>query len=628
MDHPLYKDALKEAVAREFVTKADLDAAVDRAIRSSGPKLAVLDGSHGLLWCPGGGSQMRRRIIPCGADERRAEREAAISMAREIDFLTPSNICINLLSGAASPLYRDVAMLLQELRCGVVPCTSVGEDYLVRTAERFRANTVVATASRLTRLAWHLGREGRRLPLRDIVLCGEGVTSKQREWFSDAFGAFEHGKFFPPRFASLFGSNELGILGLSPFSLHNPLLMLFDDRVWTMRTAPVPEGGLPGKVEYKRWAEVWENERKMAVAGWRSTTVGGKAPARGDPVHWTTQSLEPLRKEEAKLPGPEEGEWTFSGEWTPDADWLYGSDWSEAAAGQWLPDAKKGQFRRRRWRIEMRRTKAPEEAPGVGMLVLTSQLRKRLPLLHYSLGDVGVLREVKCAGRMWKAFQLCGVRHRSFKMRSATVWASEFDALLHDFPDWQVEHSMREEEQGFVDCVRLRVVTEPASNGDARELGAETRKTLGMTIRSALAKAPKRSLPEFHLDIVESSPDALITDEVTGKRWQVADLYSQPAPASPGSPFGARSGGMSDGMSSVAGSPSPRRHGYGMSSCPSESFSPSIAPSRQGSFTSDTTSIYPGGGFMAAPGRATAGYHLSAAGSTPPGSSVCSGRTS
>eukprot|EP01062_Namystynia_karyoxenos_P023065 TRINITY_DN18878_c0_g3_i1.p1 TRINITY_DN18878_c0_g3~~TRINITY_DN18878_c0_g3_i1.p1 ORF type:complete len:655 (+),score=141.19 TRINITY_DN18878_c0_g3_i1:80-2044(+) len=627
--HKVYGALLEGKAEGEPITKEELRAACERGLNSEDSALRAITG---LMWCPSGSA--RRPLVPCSAAERAEELRAAAGLADSLGIIGPGNVCLLLVGGGPHPLHSDVCALLRAVGAGVLPCSArSSEDYCVRTAERFGANTVVGTPSRLLRLAWHLRAEARRLELRDVLLVGEVPTPQQLQWISEAFGSETHGKFFPPRIASAWGSSETGIVGFSPPGLHDPLLVLYDDEVWHFATAPPPAGSIP-RIASERWAEVWENERKLGVAGWRSTTVAGKAPSKGDPVHWTTEMLEPLRKEDVKLPAAEEGEWHFEGEWKA-GEWIYGYDWSEVGTPEWLPlgelpqrGGSKPQLRRRRWRIKLVRTRAPEEAPGAGLLVATALTRKRMPLARYSLGDCGALREAKSGGRNWRAFRQCGLRHEIFHLLGhVPVWVTEFEPHLNEYADWQIEHTIRDDEQGCLDCLRIRIATQPApSTGSpgrpgAQDLGAERRKTLGMAIRETLSRnRPKgAALPEFHLDIQVCEPAQLVCDELSGRLRRLVDLSTQVA-ASPGrSP-------LRDDASSVApgSSPSPRRpaRSPGPSDTVSmvsfspdgKSYSQSIAPSRAGS-DSDTASVFPGGGgggFVAAPGRAHEGFHLSA----------------
>eukprot|EP00756_Hemistasia_phaeocysticola_P022353 Hpha_TRINITY_DN15829_c1_g11::TRINITY_DN15829_c1_g11_i1::g.191196::m.191196 len=584
---------------------ADLSVAVDQCFKGD-PSLQFLGGSGGLLWCAGALAGGKRKVIPCGWNERLEERKAHARLAQDLDVLNPGCKCINLMHGAGSVLARDVLALLQAVGCGVAPCGGgATEDYVVRTAERFKVNSILGTPTRLMRLAWHLRREGRRLPIRDVMVCGDFCSQRQLEWIQDSFGSLEHGKFFAPRVAGLWGSNELGIVGFSPPSVHDTRVCVYDPAVWDVSIRPVPKGLLPHETSRTRWVEVWENERKMGMAGWRSTTVGGKAPAKGDPVHWTTEALEPQRKEEVKLPPEHEGEWKFTGEWNAE-EWYFGWDWnttSDWQSSSELQQGHKAPFRRRRWRQKVERVRDPERYDGVGLLVLSSTQRNRLPLRDVTTGNVVQSRDVKVLGEKRRSFRSFGLKHQIFNMVGGIkVWITEFVPVLDDYVDWQVEHTVREEEQGMLDCLTIRIVTEPLKSGAAAEVGAERKKTLGMAIRSALEGAPGRSMPEFHLEIVEVSPDELVQDEITGKRRVLVDLAFSLDMSSPiRSPaFGLASEGAS------TYSPSPRPPGSIRS--PGLDGGTSVAPSRRSS--DGNSSIYPGCAFQAVAGRAAAGYHL------------------
>ena len=492
------------------VTKEDFDDAVKAS-----------DAEHrGVVWCTSGGNVTSKKYYsPVATDEWKAQGNHMSKLARDLDFFTSSQVTLNLLTGSAYPLFTSIHRAMEDCGASVLPCdTRSSDDYIVKAARRFKANTIVSTTNRLAQLAYFLLAEGITLPVKHIIFFGSFPQSAQAKVFEHVFGTEMHSKLFPPTFAAVYGTSELGILGFSPSQLRDTHLFITSGKVCDFTLKECVKSELPpSSMEGKR--EVFENQRKYPMVGWKGKLM------KKDPQPWTDDQLRAMKRSQVKLPDVEEhGVWGFCGEWKVAPTWSYAWDW----AGPWMAEEDliaagspnggkrdKPKIRRRGWSIRILRTKSPEER-GSGRLLVTMLLRKAVPYLKYDTGDVAKPVEggtISFMGDSHPAIRILCRQHVTFQIGEFPVFLSELDPLLAKFLDSQVVHDYKQDEGGARHVLSVRVVLEPVKGqkpNSARDMPAEEKKRLAMDIREVIGQSRKdKDLPEYHVDVQSVLPQEL-----------------------------------------------------------------------------------------------------------------------
>eukprot|EP01062_Namystynia_karyoxenos_P074209 TRINITY_DN71059_c0_g1_i1.p1 TRINITY_DN71059_c0_g1~~TRINITY_DN71059_c0_g1_i1.p1 ORF type:complete len:627 (+),score=196.80 TRINITY_DN71059_c0_g1_i1:70-1881(+) len=490
---------------------------------------------QGIAWCQSGGTFSKVKYYTPSCHKELAEQhQSTVELCGKLDIIKPHMVVLNLLQGAAPYLvYKEWDALLGHYGCTVLPCDGTSpDDYLQRTAQRFRANTVAATPARLVQFAWYLGSQGINIPIPNIILYGDVVRDCHLDAFNTVFGEESHGKLLLPRVATVYGTAELGIIGFSPHQLRDPRSVIYDDRVIRVDIAECTPEEIPPSID-ERWAECYENQRRFPMVGWKTKLMPGDCP------QWTAaDGKTEMRRDMVPLPSGEWGQWAFQGEWAPAAEWQYAWEWtgpwySEEAIAQ-IPDPSgkkdKPVRRRRQWRIKMVKT---GESKGTGRVLLSVLCRRRWPMLRYDTGDMGTQRDpVMYAGDRYPCFRLSGNPAGAFGLHGGVpIWASEFAPPLREFYEYQLTVEVRQDEAGAQDVVTLLVVPPPVRGAKRpRELSADDAKRLVASIREVLETLRDDPLPDFLLEIRTVAPTELNCAEASLRLRRLLDNRGAAAP--------------------------------------------------------------------------------------------------
>ena len=490
---------------------------------------------RGVVWCTSGGqATSKKHYLPVATQEWREETAQMATLAKELETFTPSQTTVNLLTGTSYPLYDAVQRIMEDCGATLLPCDArSSDDYIVKVARRFKANTIVATTNRLARLAFHLQCEGATLAVKHIIIYGNFPHATQTRVFERVFGSEMHGKLFPPAYAAVYGTSELGVLGFSPAALHDSHLFITSPSTTEFTLKPcVPSELPPSTMEGTR--EVYENQRKYPMVGFKGKLM------KKDPPPWTDADLKAKKRSEVGLPDVEEhGVWGFSGEWKVAPRWSYAWDW----CGPWMDEddliasgspnggkREKPKIRRRAWKIKIVRTQSPEER-GSGRVLATQLLRHKVPYLRYDTGDVA--KPVPNAGITFRGERHTAIRiicrqHQSFHIGEATIFLSELEPLLMNFLDYQVIHDTKQDEGGSRDVLLIKVVNEGAKGqraGAVRDVDAETKKRLAMDIREVIRQSRRdKEIPEYLIEISSVLPADLKLCDSSMKLRRLIDV--------------------------------------------------------------------------------------------------------
>eukprot|EP01064_Diplonema_japonicum_P024313 TRINITY_DN3485_c0_g1_i1.p1 TRINITY_DN3485_c0_g1~~TRINITY_DN3485_c0_g1_i1.p1 ORF type:complete len:639 (+),score=91.79 TRINITY_DN3485_c0_g1_i1:79-1917(+) len=542
--------------------------------------------SSGVVWCGSGGMATAKRFYtPVDSTEWGQEEETAKTFCKEIDFFTKGMAVVNLLAPQSGgyPLYETIQRLATSCGASILPCDSrQSDDYITRTMQRFKANTILSTTNRLAQLVWFMQTEGiKNIPITNIILYGNLPHTAQYRSFQQQFAFEQHSKVFNPSFSAIYGTAELGIIGFSPHQLRDLQMFLTCPHV-QLSLKKCSRSELPPST-MESFAEVYENQRKYPMVGWKSKLM------KKDPPQWTDENLNPQRRSEVKLPSVEEhGVWGFSGKWEIANDWSCAWDWS----GPWLPEdelitmgsphgkREKPKIRRRKWKVKMVRIESPEER-GSGRVLCTMMHRKRIPILRYDTGDVAKTKIIQFAGERRAAVRLTARQHLTFSLGENLIFLSELEPLLGEYLDFQVIHDYREDEGGSKDVVIINLLlTGKKGQKEPRQMDIETKKRLAMSVRDVI-RSPRgdQNIPEYHVEVHSIKPSVMKTCETSGKLRRLID-----ARGTGGVPLIVPEG-ADTGSSLELNAPSPLSN-LKLTSKPSmgSNYEPSVAPSMAPSF--------------------------------------------
>eukprot|EP01062_Namystynia_karyoxenos_P058745 TRINITY_DN50228_c0_g1_i1.p2 TRINITY_DN50228_c0_g1~~TRINITY_DN50228_c0_g1_i1.p2 ORF type:complete len:643 (+),score=219.31 TRINITY_DN50228_c0_g1_i1:80-1930(+) len=515
--HPVYEKLIKAAGGKDFtITKEEYHLELERDEKGAcGPDFG------GILWLQSGGMVTTRKwYTPVLQSEWAQQHERVRDLAHRLGMLSAGSVVVPLLGDVVEyPLYHEIAEMVRHCGATLLSCdASSSDEAVIRTAKRFKGNTVVGSRARLVQLAWHLTRERRRYPFCHVLVYGELPTPTQQRLLDKAFSDLQHGKTLRPRMAGIFGTAELGLLGFSPHQLRDLRTIIFDSAALRVTVEPCGrEESPPTKV--RRTAEVFENQKRYPMVGWQSKAVPGGGGGGADRFEvWTTREGVPCRREQVKLPGEEYGTWEWQGKWQPDADWEYAADfrgpWAAdeaTVAGQGKGDAK---FRRRRWAASMVKIDAAPELEA-GRLLATLLCRTRCPILNYDTGDLAKQGDVVFAGDKYPAFRLGGRRLNRFTVGArgggggVSLFVCEFAVPLFHYLLWQLVIDSVQDEAGAVDRITVYAVPPFQKKKEAVEQPAALRSKLspfggGNSPRSRGAGSPRAA----HSDPAADDPDA------------------------------------------------------------------------------------------------------------------------